>query len=86
MPIQGTQADMIKLAMVRIAARLRAARAKSKLILQVHDELVLEVHDAEREAVKAVVEEEMENALPLAGVHVVVDAGFGESWLSAASH
>lgn len=86
MPIQGTQADMIKLAMARIAARLRAAGARSRLILQVHDELVLEVWDGEREAVQALVEEEMENALPLPGVAVVVDVGLGESWLSAASH
>ena len=85
MPIQGTQADMIKLAMIRIASRLRDAKASSKMILQVHDELVLEVADEEKQAVEGLVREEMANALPLSNVDIVVDIGFGESWLSAAN-
>lgn len=85
MPIQGTQADMIKLAMTRISSRLRDAKAASRMILQVHDELVLEVADDERDAVESLVREEMSNALPLPKVAVVVEAGFGESWLDAAS-
>lgn len=84
MPIQGTQADMIKLAMVRISDRLRAARAKSRMILQVHDELLLEVADDECEAVTALVQEEMSSALPLQGVDVVVNCGIGPTWLAAA--
>lgn len=83
MPIQGTQADMIKLAMIRIADRLRDAKAQSRLIMQIHDELVLEVHNSELEAVKSVVEEEMISALPLSGVDIVVNTGVGGSWLNA---
>lgn len=86
MPVQGTQADMIKIAMVRIAKRLRDGGAKSRLILQVHDELVLEVCKQERDAVIDVVREEMCYALPLPGVEVEIHVGFGESWLTAASH
>lgn len=84
MPIQGTQADMIKLAMIRISKRLRAAGAKSRLIMQVHDELILEVIDSEEEAVTSLVKEEMTMAIPLPGVEVVVNTGYGRSWLDAA--
>lgn len=84
MPIQGTQADMIKLAMIRIADRLRNAKAESRLIMQLHDELVLEVKRSELDAVKAVVEEEMISAVPLRGVDVVVNTAVGNSWLNAA--
>ncbi len=82
MPIQGTQADMIKIAMVRIHDRIAAEGLKSKMILQVHDELVFEVADAERDAMAALVREEMANALPL-DVPIVVDIGFGDNWLDA---
>ncbi len=71
MPIQGTQADMIKIAMARVAKRLREGRAKSKLILQLHDELILEVADDERADAEDLVREEMTHALPLPGVDVV---------------
>lgn len=84
MPIQGTQADMIKLAMIRIADRLRCAKAESRMIMQLHDELVLEVKQSELEAVMDVVEEEMISAIPLRGVDVVVNTGVGNSWLNAA--
>lgn len=84
MPIQGTQADMIKLAMIRIRERLRTAKSQSRLIMQIHDELVLEVADSERESVLTLVEEEMVSAVPLSGVDVVVNCGFGKSWLNAA--
>ena len=83
MPIQGTQADMIKIAMARVANRLREAEAKSKLILQLHDELILEVADDEQTEVAGLVKEEMAHALPLAGVEVVVNIGHGRSWLQS---
>lgn len=86
MPVQGTLADMIKIAMARIAKRLREGKARSRLMLQLHDELVLEVCREERDAVKDLVEEEMCHALPLPGVEVVVNVGIGECWLSAAPH
>ena len=82
MPIQGTQADMIKRAMVAIHARLPAEGLAARMILQVHDELVFEVPDAEVEAVTAVVREEMQAALPLS-VPVVVDVGVAPNWLDA---
>jgi DNA polymerase I len=82
MPIQGTQADMIKLAMVRLHRRLRADGLRSRMILQVHDELVLEVPVEEQEAVAAAVREEMSGALAL-DVPIEVDIGFGPNWLDA---
>lgn len=83
MPIQGTQADMMKLAMIRIANRLQNGRASSRLIMQLHDELVLEVENSEVPDVVGLVREEMVTALPLNGVDVVVNTGFGASWLHA---
>lgn len=86
MPIQGTQADMIKLAMVGIARRLRATSSSAAMILQVHDELVFEADDGEAENIRRLVVEEMCRALPLpCGVQVVVNCGVGESWTSAAA-
>ncbi len=82
MPIQGTQADMIKIAMVRLHDRLAGEDLRSKMILQVHDELVFEVADDEREQVAEIVKAEMANALPL-DVPIVVDVGFGDNWLDA---
>lgn len=81
-PIQGTAADMIKLAMVRVDAALSAGHWKAKMLLQVHDELLLEVPEAEVDAVKPLVVEAMRHALPLR-VPVVVDAGVGQNWLEA---
>lgn len=85
MPIQGTQADMMKVAMVRIAERLHSGNAASKLILQLHDELVVQVENSELDDVVKVVEEEMIMALPLNGMEVVVNTGVGPSWLHAAA-
>ena len=82
MPIQGTQADMIKLAMIAIHSRLADEGFAARMILQVHDELVLEVPEAEVEAVKRLVCEEMEGALPL-DVPVVVEVGVAPNWLDA---
>ena len=82
MPVQGTQADMIKKAMVAIHRRLREEGHEARMILQVHDELVLELPEAEVETVRALVVEEMAAALPLS-VPVVVEAGVGPNWLDA---
>lgn len=81
-PIQGTAADMIKIAMVRIDAALREGGYRSRMILQVHDELVFDLHRDERETVVPLVEKNMREALPLK-VPVVVETGTGENWLAA---
>lgn len=78
-PIQGTAADLIKLAMIRIADRLRANGFRSRMLLQVHDELVFEVPENEIEALIPVVREEMEGVYPLR-VPLKVDMGYGRSW------
>ena len=82
MPIQGTAADMIKIAMVNLHAALVAGRHATRLLLQVHDELICEVPEQETAAMKKLVPEIMANAMPLA-VPVKVDAGFGPNWLEA---
>jgi DNA polymerase-1 len=82
MPIQGTQADMIKLAMVNIHRRLKEEGLKSQMVLQVHDELLFEVSPDEIEMMKSLVAEEMKNALPLS-VPIEVGIGIGENWLDA---
>lgn len=78
-PIQGTAADIIKIAMVRVYERLKNEKLKSSLILQVHDELVLEVHRSELEYVKKLVKDEMEGAMNLA-VPLAVDINIGTNW------
>jgi DNA polymerase-1 len=83
MPMQGTQADMIKLAMVRLHRRLQDAGLQGRMLLQVHDELVLEAPPQECEALRTVLAEEMTQALPLDGVPVEVDIGVGDNWLDA---
>ncbi|HQI81690.1 MAG TPA: DNA polymerase, partial [Deltaproteobacteria bacterium] len=79
-PIQGSAADIIKLAMVRIHERMKGMQ--SRMILQVHDELVFEVVPDELEQVRTLVKHEMENAFPL-HVPVHVDIGTGKSWAEA---
>ncbi len=81
-PIQGTAADMIKLAMIRIHRRLEEERLPAFLVLQIHDELLVEVEADAVDIVKAVVEHEMKHALPLR-VPVEVDIGVGRTWLEA---
>lgn len=81
-PIQGSAADMIKIAMINIHKRLQNATLQSKMILQVHDELLFDVHRSEIDEMKQLVKEEMEKALAL-NVPVVVEAGVGENWLEA---
>ena len=81
-PIQGTAADIIKLAMIRIHDAFRAANLQSKMILQVHDELVFDVLKSEMEQVKEIVRREMEGAYPLA-IPLTVEMGEGKNWLEA---
>ncbi|MFA4182606.1 DNA polymerase I [Xylanibacter rodentium] len=81
-PIQGTAADIIKVAMIRIARRFREENIRSKMILQVHDELNFSVIPEERELVERIVLEEMQNACPMS-VPLTADCGWGENWLEA---
>lgn len=81
-PLQGSAADLIKIAMIRIHAALHAKHPKARLLLQVHDELVLEAPHAEVDAVAALVKEHMEGAASLK-VPLVVDVGIGDNWLDA---
>lgn len=81
-PIQGSAADIIKLAMVRVDNRLINEKMKSRLLLQVHDELIVEAHNDEIDEVKKILKEEMENAVKLK-VPLVVDMSEGHSWYDA---
>ena len=82
MPIQGTAADLIKLAMIRVDDRLRREGLAARLILQVHDELIVECPDAEVERVKALLTEEMEGVAALS-VPMKADSAAGQSWAEA---
>jgi DNA polymerase-1 len=81
-PIQGSAADIIKLAMVNVYNKLNEKELKSELILQVHDELILNVKKDEFEEVKNLVAYEMENAIKLK-VALDVDVNFGDTWYDA---
>ena len=81
-PIQGSEADIIKVAMVRIFKRFKAEDIKSKMIIQVHDELNFSVYPEEKEKVEQIVVEEMQNAYQL-NVPLVADADWGNNWLEA---
>ncbi len=81
-PIQGSAADIIKVAMVNIYKRFKLENIKSKMILQVHDELNFSVLPEEKEKVEKIVLEEMQNAYPLL-VPLVADSGWGQNWLEA---
>ena len=82
MPIQGTAADVMKLAMIRVAARLKAEGLRARLVLQVHDELIVECPQEETEQVKALLTQEMEGAGQFS-VPLVAEAGAGHSWAQA---
>lgn len=82
MPIQGTAADIIKLAMVAVYRRLKSEGLSARLVLQVHDELIVECPEAEGERVKTILSEEMEHAAALT-VPLTVDAHIGQSWAEA---
>ena len=81
-PIQGSAADIIKLAMVKVYNRIKKENLESQMILQVHDELILNVKENELEIVKAVVKEEMENVLKMS-VTLEVDTNIGNTWYDA---
>ncbi len=83
MPIQGTAADMMKRAMISIANAMEENNFLSKMILQVHDELVFEVLPSEMERLSVLLREKMESALPLGDVPVLVDIGMGKNWFLA---
>jgi DNA polymerase-1 len=78
-PLQGTAADLIKIAMIRIDAALRERALKSRMTLQVHDELVFEVPENEVETLRALVRDQMENVHPLT-VPLLVEVGVGQNW------
>ncbi|OBG84982.1 DNA polymerase I [Mycobacterium sp. E136] len=82
-PIQGSAADIIKVAMINVDTALKDAGLKSRMLLQVHDELLFEVAEGERDALEALVREQMGNAYPL-DVPLEVSVGYGRSWDTAA--
>ena len=82
-PIQGSAADMIKIAMIKIHKALKDGNFKTKMILQVHDELVFDVYRPELEKVKPIIENEMKNAMPDLKVPMLVGMDTGENWLEA---
>ena len=82
-PIQGSAADMIKVAMIKVYDAMKQAKLKSKMLLQVHDELVFDVFKPELDELKTLVEEHMKNAMPDLLVPIKVEMGTGENWLEA---
>ena len=81
-PIQGSSADIIKLAMIRVAARLQERAMRSRMVLQIHDELLFETPPEEVEALKAMVVAEMENVTSLS-IPLTVECSYGKNWLEA---
>ena len=81
-PIQGTAADIMKIAMIGVNNRLKRDQMKSRLVLQVHDELLIEAHESEVEQVKTILSEEMEHAAHLL-VPLEIDMHTGENWYEA---
>ncbi|MCB0695605.1 MAG: DNA polymerase I, partial [Saprospiraceae bacterium] len=82
-PIQGTAADMIKVAMIRIQDALEAGKFRTKMILQVHDELVFDVYKPELDKVGPLIEDLMKHAIPDLKVPILVGIGTGRNWLEA---
>ena len=83
-PIQGTAADMIKLAMQKVHAAMKKAKMQSKMLLQVHDELVFDAVRSEVNELKPLIIENMQSAMPLSnGVPVIAECGEGNNWLEA---
>lgn len=81
-PIQGSAADMIKLAMINIHKKMKEVGYQSKMILQVHDELLFDVHKTEIELMQKMVTEEMQNAMTL-NVPIIAESGYGNNWIEA---
>ena len=79
MPLQGSSADIIKVAMIQVAKRLKEGGYKARLVLQIHDELIIDCPKSEAEEVANLLKTEMENAVSLA-VPLTVDVGIGENW------
>ncbi|MFM9903288.1 MAG: DNA polymerase I [Pyrinomonadaceae bacterium] len=82
MPIQGTASDIVKIAMIRVANALKSEKLETKMIMQVHDELLFEAPESEIEAVKVLIKREMEAAATL-DVPVTVEIGVGDDWMNA---
>lgn len=82
MPIQGTAADIIKIAMIRVYRRLKEEKMQAKLILQVHDELIVEAPESEIQKAAQIVSQEMENACKMK-VRLQSDANIGKTWYDA---
>ena len=81
-PIQGTAADIIKMAMIRVDQKIRQRGLKSKMVLQIHDELLFEAPRSELESLMDIIKQEMENVLQLS-VPLTVECNYGENWLEA---
>lgn len=81
-PIQGSAADIIKIAMINVRRRILSEGLRSRMILQVHDELVIDTFAEEKDKVMALVKEEMENVLPI-GIPLTAECNFGKNWLEA---
>jgi DNA polymerase-1 len=81
-PIQGSAADMIKIAMINIQGELTRLKLKTRMLLQVHDELVFDLYAPEEKAVRELVEEKMKTAIKLE-VPIEVEIGVGQNWLEA---
>lgn len=81
-PIQGAAADIIKIAMIRVNQRLKDQKMKSRLVLQVHDELLIEAYEPELEEVQTILKEEMEHAADLK-VPLEIDMHTGDNWYEA---
>lgn len=82
MPIQGTAADIIKIAMIKVDERMKAENLRARLVLQVHDELIVEAPQDESMRVALIVQEEMENAVKMS-VPLTADAAVGRTWYDA---
>ncbi len=82
-PVQGSAADLIKIAMVNIHKVFREKQFKSRMVLQVHDELVFDAHKDELDTIMPIIEEKMKNAMPQLKVPILVEMGLGENWLVA---
>ena len=82
MPIQGTAAELIKIAMINVNNRIKKSKLKSKMILQIHDELLFDVPKDELELLSSLVKEEMENAIQL-DIPLKVDCDYGKNWFEA---
>ena len=82
MPIQGTAADIIKIAMIRVWQKLNEQHLRARLIMQVHDELIVEAPEEEANAVAQIVKQEMENAVKMR-VAMQADVGIGKTWFDA---